>query len=157
VLSGFVLTWSRREGETAVAFYWHRFARVWPSTTLVTLLVVGLGAIHTSLLSDLLLLQAWKAGGLAGVSANPPSWSLGTEAFFYALFPLLLAWAGACPRLLRAAACIVVAMIVGTILLAPVLGEPLRTYRFPPLRAGEFALGASWRWARSAAGALGSG
>ena len=82
VLSGFVLTWSRRPGETAGRFYWHRFARVWPATAIVTLLATGYGFPHQSLLLDLGLVNTWRPGQLSEVSANPPSWSLGDEAFF---------------------------------------------------------------------------
>jgi peptidoglycan/LPS O-acetylase OafA/YrhL len=141
VLSGFVLTWSRREGESAATFYWHRFARVWPSTALITLLLVALGARPASLVSDLLLLNGWRPGGMAAVAANPPSWSLGTEAFFYACFPLILVWAGRCRRLALTAACLVAVMAVATVAVAMLLGDNLQTTRFPPLRVGEFALG----------------
>jgi peptidoglycan/LPS O-acetylase OafA/YrhL len=82
VLSGFVLTWSHRHGEGVGAFYWHRFARVWPLATLTTLLLIALGSPHGSVLLDLALLHGWGTGRMIGVAANPPSWSLGTEAFF---------------------------------------------------------------------------
>ena len=71
VLSGFVLTWSRRAGESAATFYRHRFARIWPATTLVTLLAILLGSAHQSLPLDLLLLHTWREGSMNGVAANP--------------------------------------------------------------------------------------
>jgi peptidoglycan/LPS O-acetylase OafA/YrhL len=42
VLSGVVLAWSHKAGDTKKSFYWRRFARVWPLHALMTALAVPL-------------------------------------------------------------------------------------------------------------------
>jgi peptidoglycan/LPS O-acetylase OafA/YrhL len=99
ILSGFVLTWSHFDRDTAPRFYWRRFARIWPLHFVATLLAIpifygssaafqkplDLGAIALSVV----LLHAWfsSAQYFAG---NPASWSLSDELFFYAGFPLVI-------------------------------------------------------------------
>lgn len=97
VLSGFVLTWSFFERDTAPRFYWRRFARIYPMVVVSTL--VALPVFYGSapfakawdldaVVLSLLLLHAWFSG-LPEIyfGGNPASWSLSTEAFFYAVFP----------------------------------------------------------------------
>ena len=140
VLSGFLLTWSRRRTDGPGAFYWRRFARIWPLHALVTVLAVMLGLAAEgyvgSLPSNLLLLTGMEQ------SINPPSWSLATEAFFYAAFPLLAVWIGRRRRLrLVALACILSGFALGAAADA-VLGTELQwSYRLPLVRLGEFVLG----------------
>ncbi|WP_340686940.1 acyltransferase [Amycolatopsis coloradensis] len=95
VLSGFVLTWSTGAGVRWRDFYRRRFMRIIPShlvvfvpALVVTLLVAGIG-LFPLLFNYLFLLQAWVWDfGFASQSPNPPTWTLGVEIFFYALFPL---------------------------------------------------------------------
>lgn len=96
VLSGFVLTWSHREGESARKFYRNRFARVWPLhavTTFLSTLVPPLATSATiwpALPFVLTLTQAWVPAGGYVVAFNGISWSLSCEAFFYLSFPFLI-------------------------------------------------------------------
>jgi peptidoglycan/LPS O-acetylase OafA/YrhL len=117
VLSGFILTYTYRKTigtEGPSRFYAARFARIYP----VVLLSLGLAALVTayllasgdaslmldwyalkssvyislavSLICQLLLLNAWFPFAAVNQPWNGPSWSISCEAFFYALFPLLL-------------------------------------------------------------------
>jgi peptidoglycan/LPS O-acetylase OafA/YrhL len=140
VLSGFVLMWSRRPGERAARFYWYRFARVWPLHALVVVLVLVLG-LTAGTDTNLSLIDGLTSYSLA----NPPSWSLSDEAFFYALFPFLAAAIAGRRRLAAIATATVgwafasglaVALIVGSAAL-----EWGWAYRLPFVRVGEFALG----------------
>lgn len=96
VLSGFVLTWSTRPGERLRAFYRRRLMRIIPSHLVVfapavgVMLLIGGGiGLFPLLLNYLFLQQAWVWDfGFASQSPNPPTWTLGVEIFFYALFPL---------------------------------------------------------------------
>lgn len=98
VLSGFVLTWSYRPGSSG-QFYRRRFARVWPlhavtwALAIVFLALAGQGVDPVGDAAALLLVHAWGGADIA-FAANGPSWSLSDEAFFYALFPLLIVIVG---------------------------------------------------------------
>ena len=97
VLSGFVLTWSFFDRDTAGRFYWRRVARIYPLVVVTTLVALpvfygptafakpwDLGAVTLSLV----LLHGWFSGiPQIFFAGNPASWSLSCEAFFYALFP----------------------------------------------------------------------
>jgi peptidoglycan/LPS O-acetylase OafA/YrhL len=105
VLSGFILATvysDLADPASRARFLIARLARVYPLYALSLLidlprllvwrvmkygLVGGCAASATTLIAQLLFLQAWvpSAGSL-----NHPSWSVATEAFFYLLFPLLL-------------------------------------------------------------------
>lgn len=100
ILSGFILayTYATAEGTArggSRAFWVARIARIYPVYLLG--LVLGLGPylateqnlqnITLSIGSHIVMLHAWLPGTL---DLNQPSWSLSVEAFFYALFPLLL-------------------------------------------------------------------
>ncbi|WP_458766530.1 acyltransferase family protein [Cupriavidus basilensis] len=118
VLSGFVLTFTYRDKiglpGGAAAFYAARFARIYPVLVLSLLLSlpVTLWLLHTgdsellrewyglkgsyvamlavSLVAQLLALTAWLPFSALNQPWNGPAWSISCEAFFYALFPLLL-------------------------------------------------------------------
>ncbi len=136
VLSGFVLTWSRKPGETPGRFYWHRFARIWPLHALTTLLVLAAGFAPVdrgcSLISNLTL----ACGATHNLVINRPSWSLSAEAVFYLLFPLLVWWVLRRRRL----GPIVCGVLIGELALGLALGGSW-AYEFPLVRLGEFALG----------------
>jgi peptidoglycan/LPS O-acetylase OafA/YrhL len=96
VLSGFVLTWTWRPGDTPRRFYRRRFARVYPNhlAGLLAALVVPVvavdrgGRLATPL--NALLLQAWPRDPRIVYSLNGVDWSLSCEAAFYAAFPFAL-------------------------------------------------------------------
>lgn len=98
MLSGFVLTWSRRDGDDVRGFYRRRFARIAPvywvclaGATL--LLIVGTGNPIKPVLTALpsvLALQAWVPVPEIYFGGNGPGWSISAEMFFYFCFPLLV-------------------------------------------------------------------
>ncbi len=101
VLSGFVLTWSFFDRDTAKRFYWRRFARIYPLVLLTTLLALPVfyGTTDSfqkpwntgNILLSLLLLHAWFSGvPMIFFAGSPASWSLSCEAFFYAVFPAVI-------------------------------------------------------------------
>lgn len=98
MLSGFVLTWSRREGDDVRGFYRRRFARIAPvywvclaGATL--LLIVGTGNLVkpvVTALPSVVALQAWIPVPSIYFGGNGPGWSISAEMFFYLCFPLLV-------------------------------------------------------------------
>jgi peptidoglycan/LPS O-acetylase OafA/YrhL len=97
VLSGFVLTWSARKGDTAVRFWRRRFARIYPTYLVVLLAVLAVATIAGRalrpevVLPNLLLVQGWVPDPRVYSGPNPVAWYLSCEAAFYAVFPLLKA------------------------------------------------------------------
>ena len=110
VLSGFILAYNYagklETGAQNAAFARRRFARIYPAHVLTFVaaipLALGAGAIAPSpgsvsapllqsALANLLLLQSWSPARDVFFGFNAVSWSISDEAFFYALFPLLLA------------------------------------------------------------------
>ncbi|WP_236814622.1 acyltransferase family protein [Arthrobacter sp. FW306-2-2C-D06B] len=95
VLSGFILTCSRRDGDTKASFYRRRFARIYPLYFVTWLLAVAVSFVSgadksvTGIVLSLVLLQAWVPDPLVYGAGNPPGWSLSAEAFFYAVFPFI--------------------------------------------------------------------
>lgn len=149
VLSGFVLVWSARDGDTVGGFYRRRFARVWPLHALTLLLAVLLVALSLverrwegppwAFALNLALLQAWSGDVDVIYGFNGVSWSLSAEAVFYALFPLLL---------LRARRHGPVATIAGGValllaggVLAEATGAMWVAVSLPACRVGEFVVG----------------
>jgi peptidoglycan/LPS O-acetylase OafA/YrhL len=97
ILSGFVLTWAARPGDSPRSFYRRRFARIYPAY-IVALLgsQLALSAIHGfstgPLLANAALVQSWIPVANVYFLNAMGSWSLGCEAFFYLMFPLVLPW-----------------------------------------------------------------
>ncbi|GAA0248190.1 acyltransferase [Saccharothrix mutabilis subsp. mutabilis] len=97
MLSGFVLTWSVRPGDTAPAFWRRRFFKVYPNhlLTFVAALVV-LGLVTGATLDawdgvlNVLLLQSWHPDLAVRTGFNVVAWSLSCEALFYFAFPFLI-------------------------------------------------------------------
>lgn len=106
VLSGFVLTWSWRSATPVRAFYWRRFARIYPLHLLALLVAIpvfyrvvvpeGQWWIKPLdigvLLLSVLVIQGWWRSPEVLFSGNPAAWTLTVEAFFYALHPALIRW-----------------------------------------------------------------
>ncbi|MFJ5923991.1 acyltransferase family protein [Kitasatospora sp. NPDC092948] len=95
VLSGFVLAWTYADSPVpARRFYRRRLARIWPLHALTTgaslavYAAVGAAVPVTAALWSLPLLHPWNHATVMG--GNPAGWSLGDEAWFYLLFPLLV-------------------------------------------------------------------
>jgi peptidoglycan/LPS O-acetylase OafA/YrhL len=150
ILSGFVLAWSHRSRGTKVAFYWRRFARVWPLHALTTALAVpvalltGSAIMWPALPFVLTLTQAWIPPGEWRYAFNGPSWSLACEAFFYLLFPLLISRLTKLRRLLPVGGAIFLGMVVigaAGVAVAPERAHGYLFYTMPPFRLGEFIIG----------------
>ncbi|KND41944.1 acyltransferase family protein [Streptomyces stelliscabiei] len=95
VLSGFVLAWSARPGQSARAFWRRRMTKIFPNHLVVfaASLILFAGATINSIgqwLPNMLLVHTFFPQPEINLSVNPPSWSLGSELLFYLLFPLLI-------------------------------------------------------------------
>ncbi|UNO41736.1 acyltransferase [Streptomyces sp. MST-110588] len=97
VLSGFLLTWVFKPSERPAAFYWRRIGRIWPAHLLMSVPAIYVFYICAeehidwpSVLSSLLLVQAWFPNVTPTLPGNPVTWTLSVEVLFYALFPLLI-------------------------------------------------------------------
>lgn len=96
-LSGFVLTWAVRPGDTARGFWQRRFARIYPAY-LVTLgaavVVTGLVQQHPlpggPFLATVFAVQAWFPNSRWYYSYNGVDWTIACEVFFYLAFPLII-------------------------------------------------------------------
>ncbi|HTZ43552.1 MAG TPA: acyltransferase [Jatrophihabitans sp.] len=151
VLSGFVLTWSSRIGDTATAFYRRRAARIVPLYLLAWLggVALNLSTGESPLrhqLPALLGLQAWVPADDVHFAGNAVLWSLSCEAFFYLLFPVLV---GRLRRLPDRRAGLLLAAVLAAAVAWPVALHPARPsgvsywlmYLFPPARLPEFVAG----------------
>ena len=163
ILSGFVLTWAARPGDSTRSFWRRRFFKIYPNhlvTFIAAVLLITLVAQETveiwRAIPNLLLVQSWFPDLNTSLSLNTVSWSLSAELLFYLSFPLLLRfisrirperlwfWAGG---------------VVAVILLVPVIAgtmppsEPWMpwanatptefwfVYIMPPVRMLEFVFG----------------
>jgi peptidoglycan/LPS O-acetylase OafA/YrhL len=151
ILSGFVLTWSARTGDTRVRFWRRRGVKIYPNyvfawlAALVGLAVTGHPAGVRTALANLFLVQSWWPGRGVYFGVNSVSWSLSCEAFFYLLFPWLLPLLARIrpAQLWRAAAVCAAGTIAApaVALLLPADGRYWFVYVFPPVRLLEFVLG----------------
>ena len=95
ILSGFVLTWTYRPGDSRRRFYQRRFARIYPlylTTLLLSIAVLALegrSPTWSALPFALTMTQSWIPSGSIFTAFNSLSWSLSCEAFFYAIFPFI--------------------------------------------------------------------
>ncbi|MFD7256160.1 acyltransferase family protein [Streptomyces sp. NPDC059874] len=151
VLSGFVLTWSARQGDTVRAFWRRRAAKIYPNYVLAFVIsLIGLYATGHAVgflvgAANLGLVQAWWPDPRFYFGANSVSWSLACEAFFYALFPVLLPVLRRIrPERLWASATACVAAVFAVPVMAMLLPAERHywfVYIFPPVRLLEFVLG----------------
>ncbi|MHB8682493.1 MAG: acyltransferase family protein [Acidimicrobiales bacterium] len=152
ILSGFVLTWSHRRGDTARAFIRRRLARIYPLHAATWALTGLLFVIYSGFpakkgaLASLFMLSSWIPDNHYYDAMNTPSWSLDCELFFYLLFPLLLAFfSGLTPRRRRTFLVgLLVLSLVVSVALAPATPGSLKywaLYKFPPTRLIEFVAG----------------
>jgi peptidoglycan/LPS O-acetylase OafA/YrhL len=162
VLSGFILAYvypSLGPGD-ARRFAVARFARLWPlhaaTFALAFLLSPSVAATATvpAALANLALVHAWFPSGRFYFSFNGPSWSISTEAAFYALFPWLVrdfartwGWKLALSLAATGATIVACAAVLPWLPTAWVL-----PYIFPAGRVFEFVLGmtAALAWRRLA-------
>lgn len=156
ILSGFVLAWTYRPGEPARRFYRRRVARVVPAY--LAALAVGLAYIvvfqhargTTFILEAIFpatLLQSWVPSSEIYFGNSDVSWSLSTEVFFYAVFPLLIVPIARMRRagLIRLVVIAAAASIALPLMLRPELvGEGFgfwAIYINPMYRLAEFVIG----------------
>lgn len=152
VLSGFVLTWSHRDGDSTRTFYRNRFARVWPLHALTTFLstlvpsMAASAAIWPALPFVLTLTQAWVPAGGYVVAFNGVSWSLSCEAFFYLSFPFLIRVIGKVQKTGLLAVFVYGSIVALGIYISVSFSGPAVNYllgTMPLYRLGEFVLGMS--------------
>ncbi|MEA2784993.1 MAG: hypothetical protein QOF71_1097 [Candidatus Eremiobacteraeota bacterium] len=163
LLSGFILTYTYsgtlNSHASVVQFYVARFARVYPAYLVSIALALPAVAMYGSLAWDksspsvrvdalvaqVLAVQAWFPREEIYLGINSPAWSISVEAFFYALFPLLIgslarafATSGARAVFAMAALTWVCAAAVFAI---PHHADVWTTYIFPPVRLVDFVVG----------------
>ena len=166
LLSGFILIYTyHREFTGAVpwravrAFYVARFARIYPvhivATAFAALVlwrfggnvwdVSGAATREAAAVSQLLLVQSWVPNELVYLGINAPAWSISTEMFFYAAFPLLAcsllrSFGASTPRAIWIAASMPWAIAVG-VALVPHPVSVWTAYVLPPVRLPDFVVG----------------
>ncbi|MFC8870511.1 acyltransferase family protein [Streptomyces sp. NPDC057148] len=98
VLSGFVLTWAARPGDTGRRFWRRRLVKIYPNhlvtlgAAVVLMLITGHAVTAANTLPTLFLVQSWIPDQevVLNYTSNAPTWSLACELLFYLTFPLLL-------------------------------------------------------------------
>jgi peptidoglycan/LPS O-acetylase OafA/YrhL len=151
ILSGFVLVWSARPGDTPLAFWRRRIAKIFPNHVVLWAAVLLLGLYWADpfnlkvALTNLFLVQAWNPTPGWFYSVNTVSWSLSCELFFYLCLPLVL------PLIRRLRPWVLVAVIVAMPLLilslwpgqllVPEADRWWFTQVFPLVRSLEFWMG----------------
>ena len=148
-LSGFVLTWSVRPGDTARGFFQRRFARIYPAylvTLAVAVAVTGAVQRHPlpvgPFVATVFSVQAWFPDPRWYFSYNGVDWTIACEVFFYLLFPLFIRPLAALDRVGRRR--VQVAMLAALVVfgvVAAATGTSWLANQFPVARVPEFVLG----------------
>ncbi|MFD9319827.1 acyltransferase family protein [Streptomyces sp. NPDC060053] len=132
-------------------FLWRRFARIWPLLAVSVGASVGVWALMDRAVSveavgaTLLLVHAWFPQPVIFTGGNPAAWSLSDEAWFYLIFPVLLAVLAR--QRARVWGWTAVAVSLGALLLWPALSGASATTRtwaldyLPLTRSLQFVLG----------------
>ncbi|MEO3762960.1 acyltransferase [Streptomyces sp. B8F3] len=160
VLSGFVLTWSRRDGDRTGAFWRRRLLKIFPSHLVTWAVVMVLfAAPYTpahAWLPNLFLVHSFIPQPETFSSVNVPAWSLCSELLFYLAFPFIIRpllriperrlWPAAGAMVAGVATVAVLAKYVVPAGISYPLGPLPMTkmwfaYLFPPSRIFEFVLG----------------
>ncbi|MEU6057086.1 acyltransferase [Streptomyces sp. NPDC047097] len=96
ILSGFVLTWSARDGDRPARFWRRRLVKIYPNhfvtwiAGLTLSLIAGRAVTGQEFFPGLFLVNAWIPQYPVLHGVNGPAWSLGAELVFYLCFPALL-------------------------------------------------------------------
>ncbi|WP_330253618.1 acyltransferase [Nocardia sp. NBC_00565] len=94
VLSGFIIYWSFRPGNSVPRFYWRRVLKIYPTHLVATAAFILIASVPLSRLvvwaPNVLLIHTWVPKWSTVGGLNVPSWSLGAEMLFYLSFPLAL-------------------------------------------------------------------
>ncbi len=153
VLSGFVLTWMWRPGQSVGHFYWRRVARIVPlhlATSVVALWIYYEPITNQtfqlkSYLLSIFLVQTWFPHIQPMLPGNGVSWTLSCEAFFYLCFPLIVTLLARRRRrhLLIVVGVLVLAALAWRVYANLALDPSLSswTLRTPIFRIWEFILG----------------
>jgi peptidoglycan/LPS O-acetylase OafA/YrhL len=162
ILSGFVLMWSQRAGDTKARFWRRRFVKIYPNHVFTWALAIVLAlwageAITTGrILPSLLLVHTWVPDLQVITSINVPSWTLSCELLFYLSFPWLSAlisrirperlwwWAGGICAAIMLLPFLAYFFVPGTPLLPGQQMSFLQNWSlvsFPPSRLLDFVLG----------------
>ena len=163
LLSGFILTYTYSGAlmtkASVVRFYVARFARVYPAYLVSIALALPVIAAYGSLTWDksspairavalaaqVLAVQAWYPREEVYLGINSPAWSISVEAFFYALFPLLIRSLSRSFATSTARTIFVMAALtwvcVAAVFAIPHHADVWTTYILPPIRLPDFVVG----------------
>jgi peptidoglycan/LPS O-acetylase OafA/YrhL len=149
ILSGFILSHSYADRllNSMVSprqFWVARIARVYPlhamtmvmSLPLSVLAGIGVAKISVQLLAQATLTQSFMPAEWVYSSLNFPAWSLSVEAFFYALFPLLVRLST-----IRLIAVVALGCVYHSIVAVCAWNVHFLAYTFPPARLIDFVVG----------------
>lgn len=155
LLSGFVLAWSHQASTTRRVFYGRRIARLYPAYAVMAIVAIPVLALTGELSTvtglalaafTLSLLQSWVPSATVTYAGNSVSWSLSTEMFFYACFPLAIrGLARSSTRRLWTFAAIGASVPWWAAVAVAMSGDDATfvvvAYTNPAIRSGEFVLG----------------
>jgi peptidoglycan/LPS O-acetylase OafA/YrhL len=163
ILSGFILTKVAVPGDTPLLFWRRRIVKVFPNhlvtlaATVALMAFAGVAVTVANTVPSIFLVQTWiPVEDVIHINGgNTPAWTLACEAFFYAMFPLLVL---AIRKIRAERLWLWVGILVLAVVAVPFLGyqlpdQPIMqwdpipwwpywfTYHFPVTRVLEFALG----------------
>lgn len=94
VLSGFIIYWSFRPGDSVPFFYRRRVLKIYPTHLAAAVALIIVARVPLSRLvvwlPSVLLVHTWVPKWTTVGGLNVPSWSLCSEMLFYFSFPILL-------------------------------------------------------------------